>query len=133
MCASLAADGYEFLELLKQVARDNTHLPELSIVWIDPDDFPLVSSHTQRKGEETPLLKTNLVVLVLEIHDEIQHQTPSQINPSFSLLLYFQLIPYWEKTFKVDLFKPQIGVVNVTDVNSRYPEKFQIYVFLMNF
>lgn len=42
-CSSLAADGYEFLEILKQVARDNTHLPELSIVWIDPDDFPLVS------------------------------------------------------------------------------------------
>ena len=35
-------DGYEFLEILKEVARDNTHLPELSIVWIDPDDFPLV-------------------------------------------------------------------------------------------
>lgn len=29
----------------------------------------------------------------------------------------FQLIPYWEKTFKVDLFRPQIGVVNVTDVS----------------
>ncbi|KAM7380439.1 hypothetical protein PAMP_003734 [Pampus punctatissimus] len=60
-------DGYEFLEILKEVARDNTNLPDLSIVWIDPDDFPL-------------------------------------------------LIPYWEKTFKVDLFRPQIGVVNVTDV-----------------
>ncbi|CAB1347246.1 unnamed protein product, partial [Coregonus sp. 'balchen'] len=59
-------DGYEFLELLKEVARDNTHHPGLSIIWIDPDDFPL-------------------------------------------------LIPYWEKTFQVDLFKPQIGVVNVTD------------------
>lgn len=38
-----AADGYEFLEILKQVARDNTDNPDLSIVWIDPDDFPLVS------------------------------------------------------------------------------------------
>lgn len=37
------ADGYEFLEILKQVARDNTDNPDLSIVWIDPDDFPLVS------------------------------------------------------------------------------------------
>uniref|UniRef100_A0ABI7YEY7 Calsequestrin n=1 Tax=Felis catus TaxID=9685 RepID=A0ABI7YEY7_FELCA len=36
-------DGYEFLEILKQVARDNTDNPDLSIVWIDPDDFPLVS------------------------------------------------------------------------------------------
>ncbi|MEQ2157554.1 hypothetical protein GOODEAATRI_003000 [Goodea atripinnis] len=36
-------DGYEFLEILKEVARDNTHLPDLSIIWIDPDDFPLVS------------------------------------------------------------------------------------------
>ncbi|CAL1582237.1 unnamed protein product [Knipowitschia caucasica] len=62
-------DGFEFLEILKEVARDNTQLPDLSIVWIDPDDFPL-------------------------------------------------LIPYWEKTFKVDLFRPQIGVVNVTDADS---------------
>uniref|UniRef100_A0A8C7VQW5 Calsequestrin n=1 Tax=Oncorhynchus mykiss TaxID=8022 RepID=A0A8C7VQW5_ONCMY len=66
-------DGYEFLELLKEVARDNTHHPGLSIIWIDPDDFPL-------------------------------------------------LIPYWEKTFQVDLFKPQIGVVNVTDADSIWLE-----------
>lgn len=38
----LFPDGYEFLEILKDVARDNTNNPELSIVWIDPDDFPLV-------------------------------------------------------------------------------------------
>lgn len=41
-CVILPLDGFEFLEILKQVARDNTHLPELSIIWIDPDDFPLV-------------------------------------------------------------------------------------------
>ncbi|KAG2456680.1 calsequestrin-2 [Polypterus senegalus] len=62
-------DGFEFLEILKDVARDNTNNPNLSIVLIDPDDFPL-------------------------------------------------LIPYWEKTFKIDLYKPQIGVVNVTDADS---------------
>ncbi|XP_028835142.1 calsequestrin-2-like [Denticeps clupeoides] len=62
-------DGYEFLEILKEVARDNTNNPDLSIVWIDPDDFPLLTT-------------------------------------------------YWEKTFKVDLFRPQIGVVNVTDADS---------------
>lgn len=39
----LYSDGYEFLEILKQVARDNTDNPDLSILWIDPDDFPLVS------------------------------------------------------------------------------------------
>ncbi|OXB68901.1 hypothetical protein ASZ78_005338 [Callipepla squamata] len=64
-------DGFEFLEILKQVARDNTDNPDLSIVWIDPDDFPL-------------------------------------------------LITYWEKTFKIDLFRPQIGIVNVTDVSSMH-------------
>lgn len=48
---SLLADGYEFLEILKQVARDNTHLPELSIIWIDPDDFPLVRSDTFRPNK----------------------------------------------------------------------------------
>uniref|UniRef100_A0A8C0SXY8 Calsequestrin n=1 Tax=Canis lupus familiaris TaxID=9615 RepID=A0A8C0SXY8_CANLF len=46
-------DGFEFLE---------------TIIWIDPDDFPL-------------------------------------------------LVPYWEKTFDIDLSAPQIGVVNVTDVS----------------
>ncbi|XP_008069760.1 calsequestrin-2 isoform X2 [Carlito syrichta] len=66
-------DGYEFLEILKQVARDNTDNPELSILWIDPDDFPL-------------------------------------------------LVAYWEKTFKIDLFRPQIGVVNVTDADSVWME-----------
>ncbi|KAL3056359.1 hypothetical protein OYC64_018947 [Pagothenia borchgrevinki] len=66
-------DGFEFLEILKEVARDNTHLPDLSIIWIDPDDFPL-------------------------------------------------LIPYWEKTFKVDLFRPQMGVINVTDADSVWME-----------
>ncbi len=40
-----SSDGYEFLEILKDVARDNTNNPELSIVWIDPDDFPLVLPH----------------------------------------------------------------------------------------
>uniref|UniRef100_A0A2K5KJU7 Calsequestrin n=1 Tax=Cercocebus atys TaxID=9531 RepID=A0A2K5KJU7_CERAT len=66
-------DGYEFLEILKQVARDNTDNPDLSILWIDPDDFPL-------------------------------------------------LVAYWEKTFKIDLFRPQIGVVNVTDADSVWME-----------
>lgn len=37
-----SSDGFEFLEILKQVAKDNTDNPDLSIVWIDPDDFPLV-------------------------------------------------------------------------------------------
>lgn len=40
-----SSDGYEFLEILKDVARDNTNNPDLSIVWIDPDDFPLVLLH----------------------------------------------------------------------------------------
>ncbi|XP_061548168.1 calsequestrin-2-like [Phycodurus eques] len=62
-------DGFEFLEILKDVARDNTNNPDLSIVWIDPDDFPLLTT-------------------------------------------------YWEKTFNLDLFRPQIGVVNVTDADS---------------
>lgn len=38
-------DGYEFLEILKEVARDNTKNPDLSIVWIDPDEFPLVRGY----------------------------------------------------------------------------------------
>ncbi|KAM9368283.1 calsequestrin-1 isoform 3-T3 [Phaethornis superciliosus] len=62
-------DGFEFLEILKDVARDNVDNPDLSILWIDPKDFPL-------------------------------------------------LIPYWEKTFGIDLSLPQLGVVNVTDADS---------------
>ncbi len=38
------SDGFEFLEILKEVARDNTQNPDLSIVWIDPDNFPLVTN-----------------------------------------------------------------------------------------
>ncbi|XP_073692908.1 calsequestrin-1b [Garra rufa] len=34
-------DGYEFLEILKEVAQENTENLDLSIIWIDPDDFPL--------------------------------------------------------------------------------------------
>uniref|UniRef100_A0AAY4AQ57 Calsequestrin n=1 Tax=Denticeps clupeoides TaxID=299321 RepID=A0AAY4AQ57_9TELE len=62
-------DGFEFLEILKEVAEDNTDNPNLSIIWIDPDDFPL-------------------------------------------------LVPYWEKTFDIDLSGPQIGVVDVDDVSN---------------
>ncbi|NXJ86962.1 CASQ1 protein, partial [Trogon melanurus] len=65
-------DGFEFLDILKDVARDNNN-PDLSILWIDPDDFPL-------------------------------------------------LIPYWEKTFHIDLSRPRIGVVNVTDTTSVWME-----------
>lgn len=42
MTCWLPLDGFEFLEILKEVAEDNTNNPDLSIVWIDPDDFPLV-------------------------------------------------------------------------------------------
>uniref|UniRef100_A0A3Q4MYS1 Calsequestrin n=1 Tax=Neolamprologus brichardi TaxID=32507 RepID=A0A3Q4MYS1_NEOBR len=41
-------DGFEFLEILKDVAEDNTDNPNLSIVWIDPDDFPLLLPHWEK-------------------------------------------------------------------------------------
>ncbi|XP_048041300.1 calsequestrin-1b isoform X2 [Megalobrama amblycephala] len=66
-------DGYEFLEILKEVAQQNTENPDLSIIWIDPDDFPL-------------------------------------------------MVPYWEKTFGIDLSSPQIGVVDVEDADSVWME-----------
>lgn len=35
---------------------------------------------------------------------------------------HYQLVPYWEKTFHIDLSSPQIGVVDVEDVsNLSYP------------
>lgn len=39
---NFSLDGFEFLEILKEVARENTNNPNLSIIWIDPDNFPLV-------------------------------------------------------------------------------------------
>ena len=39
----LIFQGYEFSEVLKEVAKIHTENDDLSIVWIDPDDFPLVS------------------------------------------------------------------------------------------
>lgn len=32
-------------------------------------------------------------------------------------LSHYQLVPYWEKTFRIDLSSPQIGVVDVEDVS----------------
>lgn len=32
----------------------------------------------------------------------------------------FQLIPYWEEKFGIDLSRPHIGVVNVTDVSRKW-------------
>lgn len=49
----LLSDGYEFLEILKEVAQENTENPELSIIWIDPDDFPLVWQTTIILNPET--------------------------------------------------------------------------------
>lgn len=44
--------------------------------------------------------------------------TGRALHPLSNLaFLLLQLVAYWEKTFKIDLFKPQIGVVNVTDVS----------------
>uniref|UniRef100_A0A673LT49 Calsequestrin n=1 Tax=Sinocyclocheilus rhinocerous TaxID=307959 RepID=A0A673LT49_9TELE len=41
-------DGFEFLEIVKEVAEDNTDNPNLSIVWIDPDDFPLLVPYWEK-------------------------------------------------------------------------------------
>uniref|UniRef100_A0A8C6KER0 Calsequestrin n=1 Tax=Nothobranchius furzeri TaxID=105023 RepID=A0A8C6KER0_NOTFU len=41
-------DGFEFLEILKEVARDNTDNPNLSIIWIDPDNFPLLVPYWEK-------------------------------------------------------------------------------------
>ena len=35
-------EGYEFSQNLKAAAQIHTENEELSIVWIDPDEFPLV-------------------------------------------------------------------------------------------
>ncbi|ELK05947.1 Calsequestrin-2 [Pteropus alecto] len=159
-------DGYEFLEILKQVARDNTDNPDLSIVWIDPDDFPLVSGSDggptlghlrglafvfsvrpccmkeavkwERRLQEPsghlhlgPVASDSFSASLAR--DEsmwdpnlANEETPFTRMPAYGTSLpeqpahvaeWHQLVAYWEKTFKIDLFKPQIGVVNVTDVS----------------
>ncbi|XP_048476727.1 calsequestrin-1-like [Rhincodon typus] len=40
--------GYEFLEIVKEVAEDNTDNPNLSIVWIDPENFPLLNPYWEK-------------------------------------------------------------------------------------
>lgn len=56
-CLSLQ-DGYEFLETLKAVAQDNTENPDLSIIWIDPDDFPLVRGSANGCPDVGPWART---------------------------------------------------------------------------
>lgn len=90
------SDGYEFLEILKEVARENTNNPNLSIIWIDPDNFPLVSNN-KRVGQNSAGASWCYLNLLCESS--------------------CQLVPYWEKTFRIDLSSPQIGVVDVEDVS----------------
>lgn len=54
------------------------------------------------------------------------------ISLTMSFLLsvsHFQLVPYWEKTFRIDLSSPQIGVVDVEDVS--HPFSPQIHLSLI--
>lgn len=41
-------EGYEFIHTLKEVAALHTDNPNLSIVWIDPDEFPLMHEYWER-------------------------------------------------------------------------------------
>lgn len=47
---------------------------------------------------------------------------------------HFQLVPYWEKTFHIDLSSPQIGVVDVEDVSKNLKREvcFQLFEVLLN-
>ncbi|KAI4808338.1 hypothetical protein KUCAC02_000402, partial [Chaenocephalus aceratus] len=63
-------DGEHIVAFAEEDDPDN---PNLSIIWIDPDNFPL-------------------------------------------------LVPYWEKTFGIDLSSPHIGVVDVEDADSVWME-----------
>lgn len=89
------SDGFEFLEILKHVAEDNTDNPNLSIVWIDPDDFPLVRIWCNMPSRNA-------------WHIEVSSHFP---------VFLLQLLPHWEKTFGIDLSHPQIGVVDADDVS----------------
>lgn len=119
----LFPDGYEFLEILKDVARDNTNNPELSIVWIDPDDFPLVLSRLWLCCSDSCWKCEHVYFKFIAVLTRFFLPPP----------LHRQLTTYWEKTFKLDLFRPQIGVVNVTDVsNSLSSRKHEVSRGLLN-
>lgn len=115
-------DGYEFLETLKAVAQDNTDNPDLSIIWIDPDDFPLVGGYTGR-GCCPRQARWWLHCSATEAHARVGRGGASPGSPASlphaETPCALQLVPYWEKTFDIDLSAPQIGVVNVTDVSDR--------------
>lgn len=44
-------------------------------------------------------------------------------NLNYSFYILFQLVPYWERTFGINLGSPQIGVVDVEDVRLIYNNK----------
>lgn len=51
--------------------------------------------------------------------NDLKKKKESPFNAFFSFPFFcfsFQLVPYWEKTFRIDLSSPQIGVVDVEDV-----------------
>ena len=70
LLASTSPDGYEFLEILKKVAEDNTDNDDLSIVWIDPDDFPLVRKRSQpTQAGKAQARQGNFIYIALLIHE----------------------------------------------------------------
>lgn len=57
------------------------------------------------------------------------------ISLTMSFLLsvsHFQLVPYWEKTFRIDLSSPQIGVVDVEDVSHPFPPQIHLSLIIKN-
>lgn len=49
-----------------------------------------------------------------------------------SFLPHFQLVPYWEKTFRIDLSSPQIGVVDVEDVSHPFSPQIHLSLIIKN-
>lgn len=113
---TFALDGFEFLEILKEVARENTNDPNLSIIWIDPDNFPLVWM---------PEWWMNWEINAWEKQTRDVYVVFMTVFPF--VFTHCQLVPYWEKTFHIDLSSPQIGVVDVEDVRNWFSPLFKAF------
>ena len=76
-------EGYEFVQVLKQVAVLNTDNDDLSIVWIDPDEFPLLHSYWEHQFGVDLKAPNFGVVNNTDVSRILEHQVFNNKNVAF--------------------------------------------------
>ncbi|XP_077048007.1 uncharacterized protein LOC143696200 [Agelaius phoeniceus] len=104
-------DGFEFVETLREVAQDRRDQPDFSILWIDPGLFPGVTGggHPHSPPGALSPLSPPLGQALTPLSPPLTPVSPLSLP---------QLVPTWEDTFDIDLTRPQLGVVNASDLAS---------------